>query len=269
MGSRNTLKFALAAALISAPLLPRAALAEIKCAGTLAPQIFHAATAPDGSMIVTREGEIIRLAGIAVPGELDRDADANGRAAKTLNALVAGKKISVSAQSGAKDRYGRIVAQVELVDESKWIQAELIAAGVARVAPQFDVGQCTLALLKIEREAIKEKAGLWSEPRFAVQQASDITELSDAEGRYMVVEGRVRRVGESAGRVYLDFGGRFNEDFSVIVPREANKAFTNAGIDLRSLEGIRLRVRGIVSMRGGPAIELFDPSAMELLKDGV
>jgi endonuclease YncB( thermonuclease family) len=270
MGSPNALILAMCAGCIAAALDVRATSAEpAKCAGGSPAETFHAVSAPDGSMIVTKEGGVIRLAGIVAPGESDRDIHAGEQAAKALQNLVAGKKILVRTKAGGRDRYGRIVGQVELAEGAEWIQAALVTAGVARVAPQIDGGGCAVALLALERQARSRKAGLWAEPNFTVRGSQEIAELTAAEGRYMLVEGVVRRVGESGGRVFLDFGARFNEDFSVIVPRDAHKAFTNAGIDLRSLKGARLRVRGIVSMRGGPAIELRDPSAMELVKDGV
>ncbi len=269
MGWRKAGVTVVLAGCVSAAWPALTATAEPKqCAGASPVETFRAVSAPDGTMIVTQEGEVIRLAGIVAPGELDKDVDAAGRATKALHGLVAGKTISVRAKAG-RDRFGRIAGQVELADGSQWVQAALVAAGVARVAPQIEGGSCVTALLAVEQQARLKGSGLWSDPRFAVHGPEDLAELSAAEGRFMLVEGVVRRVGESGGRVYLDFGRRFNEDFSVIVPRDAHKAFTSAGIDLRSLGGVRLRVRGVVSMRGGPAIELREPSAMELVKDGV
>lgn len=236
-----------------------------RCAGKNAVN-YRVAGIRDGNTIVTEQGVEIRLAGVVAPTSLDADPQASARVEKMLGELLMGKSVSVRTSNDKPDRYGRITGQIET--DGKWVQAALVSSGEARVASHTEGGECTKFLLAAEREARLRGAGNWSDPRFAIHGPFDLAELKAAEGRFMVVEGVVRRVGESGGRVYLDFGTRFNEDFSVIVPREANKAFTSAGIDLRALGGVRLRVRGIVSIQGGPAIVLRDPLALELLKAG-
>jgi endonuclease YncB( thermonuclease family) len=253
------------AAVFAGPMPDVAACADARDA-----RAYRVLSARDGTSIATAEGAVILLAGIVSAGELDGDARAASRATEELNRLAAGKNISVIGRT-REDRYGRISGQAVIVDgEAKpiWLQAAMVAAGEARVAPQMDSGGCAALLLSAERDARASGQGAWSDPRFAIHGPDELERLTAAEGRFMLVEGVVRRVGESGGRIYLDFGRRFNEDFSVIVPRDAHKAFTNAGIDLRSLEGARVRVRGVVSKRGGPAIELRDPAALERLKAG-
>lgn len=237
------------------------------CAKEPAAQTYRALSARDGTSIATAEGIIVTLAGIVAAGDLDGDPQAVSRAAETLHRLVAGKNISVI--GSGFDRYGRTTGQVVVRDSGEkavWLQAAMVAGGEARVAPQTAGHGCASVLLRAEGEARAAGHGAWSSPRFAIHGPDEVQRLTAAEGRFMLVEGVIRRVGESGGRIYLDFGSRFNEDFSVIVPRDAHKAFTSSGIDLRILEGARVRVRGIVTLRGGPAIELRDPAALEWLK---
>jgi endonuclease YncB( thermonuclease family) len=243
--------------------LPRAYAAEAfpSCASAQSTS-FQAVGVRDGVTIVTKEGELVRLAGVVVPGSLDGDEPAAERARMTLLARIQGEQIFV--RGGSRDRYGAINGEV--LAGNVWLQAEQVKAGNARVAAHPDAAGCRAALLKFEQEARLVGHGNWSNPRFAIHGPNDMAELTAAEGRFMLVEGFVRRIGESGKRIYLDFGVKFNEDFSVIVPADANKAFTNAGIDLRSLAGVRLRVRGVVSIQGGPAIVVRDPSALEILK---
>lgn len=267
MGLPVTLTMAMAAGFAVIGADPAAAMSDA-CTSSGPAHRYHAISGRDGGSILTKEGPVIVLAGIVAAGELDGDPQASARAAEMLDRLVSGRTISV--QGDVRDRYGRFSGQVFVMQDtgSVWIQAAMVAAGEVRVAPQMDVSGCTAVLLQMESEARASGHGVWSDSRFAVRGSSDLQQLTEAEGRFMVVEGVVRRIGESAGRIYLDFGRRFNEDFSVIIPPDAHKAFTSAGIDLRSLEGTRVRVRDIVSLRGGPAIELRDPAALESLRAG-
>jgi micrococcal nuclease len=266
MGSRVALRMALVAGFAVA-LDSAIAMPTDSCMQAPGSKTYRALSARDGTSIVTSEGEVIVLAGIVSAGNLDGDPQAAIRAAEALDRLVKGKTISMSGD--ARDRYGSLKGHVVVVQEtgSIWVQGAMVGLGEARVAPQMDTA-CAPALLRIESEARAGGQGSWSDPRFAIHGPDDLLQLTAAEGRFMVVEGVVRRVGESGEHIYLDFGRRFNEDFSVIVPRDAHKAFTTAGIDLRSLEGARVRVRGILTLRGGPAIELRHPAAMEWLKAG-
>jgi hypothetical protein len=75
----------------------------------------------------------------------------------------------------------------------------------------------------------------------------------------------VQRVGESGGRTFLDFGRRYTQDFTIVVPRASQSAFQAAGIDLKAMRGKRVRVRGVLYSFGGPAIEARLPAALEVL----
>jgi hypothetical protein len=109
---------------------------------------------------------------------------------------------------------------------------------------------------------------LWREARFAVEQAENIEALTTAMGRFTIVEGLVRRVGETSSRTYLDFGRRYNQDFSIMIPRSARAGFAAAGIDLKSLRGKQVRVRGVLFSSGGPAIEIRNPASLEIVAGG-
>jgi micrococcal nuclease len=268
MGSRSARVMTLVAWLVPGTVVAGPLPDAASCSDMSAAKTYRAVSVRDGTGILTSEGVVVVLAGIAAAGALDGDAQAASRATRTLERIVTGKNISVSGNSG-EDRYGRRRGQVVAVDadgNAIWLQAAMVAAGEARVAPQMDSGGCTGTLLRVEHEARLTGQGAWSDPRFAIHGPDELERLTAAAGRFMLVEGVVRRIGESDGRIYLDFGRRFNEDFSVIIPRDAHKAFTSTGIDLRALEGARVRVRGIVTLRGGPAIELREPAAMEWLK---
>lgn len=216
----------------------------------------------DGTKLRLSGGREVRLAGIAIPPERE---DA---AAAALAALVAGKRVALHG-NGETDRYGRLVGQLAAGDDrAQWVQAALVRAGIALAAPGFGAPDCSKALLAHEERARLAKAGLWAERETSVQEAASLADLRARAGRFAVVEGVIRRVGEAGGWQFLDFGKRYREDFTVVVPREAQSAFAAAGVDLKGLIGKRVRARGVLFLWGGPAMEIRVPAALEVVGAG-
>ena len=71
-------------------------------------------------------------------------------------------------------------------------------------------------------------------------------------------------VGESGGTIYVNFGRRWSEDFTVTVLKRNERRFITAGLELKKLAGRHVRVRGTVEERGGPWIEASRPEQIEL-----
>ena len=257
----------LAGVLIAAPVSAADGIAA--CTAVDIPfATVEALGARDGATIRLADGREVRLAGVAAPSDMDGSPEMARQATAALDALVAGRRVALHGFAAATDRYGRLVAQITVEKtpfEKTWVQATLVLVGAARVAPGAGAPDCAQPLLARERAARANRAGLWADAGFALQEAGLIGPLLAAAGRFAIVEGTVRRVGEAGGTLYLDFGRRYNRDFSIIVPREAQGAFTASGLDLRALSGKRARVRGVLFERGGPAVELRLPAALELI----
>jgi micrococcal nuclease len=224
-----------------------------------------AKSARDGTTIQLSDGREVRLAGVVAANDLDGDEQAARNAAQALARLVAGRTLALHGR-GETDRYGRVTAQVALADGERWLQAALVAEGILRVAPEAGEPACSAPLLPFEHKARAARIGLWAEPRFALQKADDLAALNAAAGRFAVVEGIVTRIGEAGGRLFLDFGRRYMEDFTLVVSRDARQTFTSAGIDLKALKGKKVRARGVLFPWGGPAIELRKPAALEIVE---
>ncbi len=219
-----------------------------------------AEAALDGMTVQLKDGRVLRLAGVVA----DRDGDGAEDARRTLNELVAGRPLALYADGKETDRHGRVVAQAT-GEAGEWVQAALARSGRVDVMPGSGRPDCAAELLHIERQARSAGAGLW---RDADLSARRLARGPAQTGRFAVVEDTVRRVGESGGRLFLDFGNRYAEDFTIVIPREAHAAFAAAGIDLRSLAGRRVRARGVLFSWGGPAMELRVPAALELVETG-
>ena len=70
-------------------------------------------------------------------------------------------------------------------------------------------------------------------------------------------------VRERGATIYVNFGRRWTEDFTVTISKRNERSFTAAGFELKKLAGRRVRVRGWIEERGGPWIEAARPEQIE------
>ncbi len=257
------LRLVLGLALAAAGAGPAAAEGAALCGGK--PVAVRIVEAMDGVTLKLSDGRTARLANVIGPVPLDGDAQAVARARTALGAIANGTDALLYLSSDATDRYGRISAQAVSIEGKRWLEAEMLSRGIARVFLPAD-DKCAKALLALEAAARAARAGLWSGEKFGVFDAAAADTLLANEGRFVIVEGVIRRVGEARGRVYLDFGRRFTEDFTIIVPDGVRKILVAQGSDPKNWRGKRIRVRGILFSWGGPAIEINLASAIERLE---
>ena len=115
-----------------------------------------------------------------------------------------------------------------------------------------------------EKAARAAGLGLWADPYYVMRKAEDPAGILAVRGRFAVVEGKVLSVRESGGTIYVNFGRRWSEDFTVTVLKRNERTFTAAGLPLKKLAGQRVRVRGTIEERGGPWIEAARPEQIEI-----
>jgi endonuclease YncB( thermonuclease family) len=238
------------------------------CGGDMIAQGI-ARRAVDGRTFTLDDGREVRLAAIEVP-PVESAAAPGGAAAKAaLDALIGGDDIVLRRADMATDRYGRLVAYAYAVRDGDelFAQGELIASGFARVGDHVGSRTCALELLKSENAARAAKLGLWADSHYDVLDAETPTDVLARRGRFALVEGKVVSVRESGATIYVNFGRRWSEDFTVTVLKRNERNFTAAGLDLKGLAGRRIRVRGFVEARGGtgqsPRIEAEYPEQIE------
>ncbi len=257
------------------------ALSNAACAQDIAPQSAQAnLTCPletintgtvqrvlDGRTLLLTDGREVRLAGIEVSHPA---ASAEGaHAAKTaLEALTNGRELTLKRHGSGSDRHGRVVAHAFIQgaepDAAAWIQKALLASGHARAAARIGPSGCAAPLFAAEKAARAARLGLWGDPYYVVRRAETPGEVLAERGRFTVVEGRVLSVRESGGTIYVNFGRRWSEDFTVTVLKRSERAFADAGLELRKLAGRVVRVRGTIEERGGPWIEATAPEQFEI-----
>ena len=218
----------------------------------------------DGRTLMLEDGREVRLAAleIAPPGDA-----AGARAKDALATLAAGQTVELRGTGAAAetDRYGRVFAHVFLIGgPERWVEAELVGQGHARVSGRIGERACAAALFARERTARAGKLGVWADPYYGVRRAEDPAAVTAERGRFAIVEGKVLSVRESGPVIYVNFGRRWTQDFTVTIAKRNERSFTEAGLEPKKLEGRRIRIRGWVEQRGGPWVEATRPEQIEL-----
>ncbi len=226
----------------------------------------------DGRSFLLADGREVRLAAIetplAVPGDEDEARVQAALAAKTaLETLLLRREVNLFVSGSGPDRYGRLVAYVFVRTPSgeALVQHELVATGHALVSPGAAAATCRIYLRNAERNARNGGLGLWGDPYYAVKAAADPAEVLAEQGRFALVQGKVMSVRESGGIVYVNFGKRWSEQFTVTILKRNEGIVAGAGLTPKALAGRDVEVRGWVEERGGPVIEVLRPEQIEVV----
>jgi hypothetical protein len=248
---RGAARAASLATLVLAQVAP--ARADEACRFVTAGSATVRAATLDG--IALDDGRIVRLAGIELSAAPE---------------LAAGTAIVLKRLGAETDRYGRVQAHVFLTDDNgaeRWFQADLVARGIARVSSRVGDPACAKRLLGHENSARAARLGLWAEPVYVIGKAEEPAGVLESRGRFTLVEGKVVSVRESGGTIYVNFGRRWSEDFTVTIAKRNERAFAAAGLVPKSLNGRRVRIRGWIEERGGPWVEAARPEQIEVLNN--
>ncbi|MEL6298054.1 MAG: thermonuclease family protein [Pseudomonadota bacterium] len=187
-----------------------------------------------------------------------------------------GRNIAFATVTRQPDRYGRRPAQVWLApttpdataskraNDGDWLQARLLADGLVRLEPTWARTSCASRLATAERAARAAGKGLWALAAYRVRSAWKSRALSRLRGTYQLVTGRVRKASEVRGKVYLNFGRNWRRDFTILIGKRQRAYFKRRGIDLMSLGGRTVLVRGWIDQRGGPMIAIEHTHQLEV-----
>jgi endonuclease YncB( thermonuclease family) len=204
------------------------------------------------------DGREIKLAGI------EPVASENANRTAALSAIVNGQDVTLRGVDDTPDRYGRQPAFVYLSSQDTLVQGLLLSQGDALAAADVTDKDCAAELNTAEAAARQAKRGTWADPT-AIKNTESPGDILAGIGRFTLVEGKVLSVRQAGATTYLNFGRNWTRDFAVTISRRMMPAFAAAGIDLKSLENRRIRVRGWIEARGGPRIEALRVEQIELL----
>lgn len=209
----------------------------------------------DGRTLILDDGRELRLAGIEIVAGSHN----------ALRQLAGGQTLRLERFGEGTDRYGRLIAFAYLPGAGGSLQEALLEQGHALVSARIGGKACAGGLLAAERGARAAKRGLWADPNSAPLSSENLPGLEAAAGHFALVEGRILSVRESGAVIYMNFGRRWTRDFTVTMLKRQQRLFADAGVDVKQLEGRRIRVRGWIERRGGPIVEAAAPEQIELI----
>ncbi|MGE3997790.1 MAG: thermonuclease family protein, partial [Variibacter sp.] len=190
----------------------------------------HVRKVLDGRTLRLEDGREVRLAAIEVPPQ---DTPRGREAYLFLQELLSGETVSLKSTAAVPtDRYGRVVAHVFMTDEGleRSLQDAMLESGLARVAARVGAYGCATAFWAREQNARTARRGLWADPE-VTQTTGNPLALQARRGQFAVVEGKVLSVRESGGTIYVNFGRRWSEDFTVTIAKRNARMFSAAGLD--------------------------------------
>ncbi len=183
--------------------------------------------------------------------------------------LQPGEAILYTAPS-VPDSWGRYPAQVFLPPDggfsTDWIQETIAAKGFSRALPGGPA-DCWARLLAAEGAARTGGQGIWRDARAAPVPAEALERLKELDGQRSLIFGRVASFGQGRAMIYLNFGEKRYDAFTLMISKRRLKSFARAGMKPSGLVGRRLRVRGVVLLGRQPRMEAYAPEDIELLDE--
>lgn len=218
--------------------------------------------------LVLENGDKVRLAGIQAPNIESAGPDGRVRAGEPLGEearaalarLIGDVPVTVKPVGKARDRHGRIIADV-FDAQGRNLQQEMIRLGMAMVYSFPDTRHRAPVLLETERAARAAGRGIWSDPRYRIITAP---EAGCCIGSFKLVAGTVQQVATVRDVTYLNFGEDWRNDFTAVINRRDRKYFKD--YDIEALQGETVRVRGWIYQKNGPAIDLSHPEQIEIVE---
>ncbi len=172
----------------------------------------------DGDTFRTLKGEKIRLLGINTPeiAHTSSPGQVMGKkASRALRQLIAGKVVRLAFDEQRRDTYQRTLAQIYLRDGT-WVNGKLVELGMAHVYTFTPNLRWAGDLMRLEKEARREKRGIWKTKRFSVLNATQIK--SAHLGQFRVVRGQVGRIRKKGFAFRLDA-------LNISIPRKYRRFF--------------------------------------------
>jgi micrococcal nuclease len=250
-----------------AAFLPQALIGAPACLPPIEVSHAKAVRVEKNGVIVLADGRAAWLEGVLLPaGATDHAPQSLAeQAIATLGDLARDRWMTLAAEPPKEDRYGRLRAQMlaRNDDSEAWLQRELLSRGLARVSIAPDRGECAEELYAAEQQARHEKAGIWSSPAYAIRGPS---QAGGDVGTFQIIEGTVRAVSSSGGRVFLDFGADRHNSFAATISPDDLKRFREIGVDPFAYSDETVRVRGWIERIGHrPEIALATPQQVEIV----
>ncbi|MEM9633242.1 MAG: hypothetical protein AAGA50_18065 [Pseudomonadota bacterium] len=176
--------------------------------------------------------------------------------------------------AGPANRWGLIPAWIVIHkgDALRLLQAAELEAGGALFVPELASGTCADQLRLAENSARDEKSGIWARGKqVLVHSATDLKNLEDSAGNYVIARGRIVSLGKTRSTRYLNFGRYWKTDLTVTLKTSdedrLDAALSQNGWRIEDLANKTVEIRGVVQVRDGPLIALRHPEQLVVLED--
>lgn len=221
----------------------------------------------DGDTIRLHDGTRLRLVGINTPEVAHKDKPGEPRGdearARLQQIIDDAGEIGIAAAADSRDRYNRLLAYI-YDQQGRDIQRILLAEGLAfavSVPPNLAHVPC---YFDVEQQARRQRRGLWSEDGYRPLSLP----ASPADGGFMLVQGKVTRVGNSRKSIWLNFSPgdakQARAGLSVRVAKSDLAGFKT--LDPATLQGKTITARGWVSFyKKEPVLRVRHEASLQVL----
>ena len=211
----------------------------------------------DGDSLRLVDGRKVRLIGINAP-ELGRDGKPDeplaARALEALRKLIGNNSVTLQIGPDSHDRYGRLLAYIELAD-GRLAGDALLQMGLASMVAIPPNIEHLNRYQQAEASARRKGIGIWAQPDY---QAIAATSLDKSSSGYRLVKGQIQRVGKSRKYIYFDL----TPDFSIAIKRDHWHYF---GGEPQQWHGKKIVVRGWISRwRDKLRVRIGHPAMIEI-----
>jgi micrococcal nuclease len=219
----------------------------------------------DGDTIKLTDGRKLRLIGINTP-ERGRDGKKNEpfyQAAKNqLQKIIKKNASSIKIIFGKakRDRYKRLLVHIFTLDNEN-ITATLLKKGLGftiTIPPNIQLLSC---YQKAEREAQKQKRGIWNHP---YSKAIDVNLLKKSARGFHRITGTVQRVGENRSSFWLNLNTKSEAKFALRILKKDLPYFTQ--FHPEDLINHQLIARGwIYQTKNEQRMTIHHPASLQIL----
>lgn len=224
----------------------------------------------DGDTLTLDDGRVVRLVGVQAPklplGRPQFEAWPLADEAKShLLGLAQEQTVWLFYDGATKDRHHRILAHVRR-DDGLWLQGAMVSRGLARVYSFPDNRQLVEQLYRLEDRAVAERVGVWRHPFYEILQAEESAGRAELiKNKFNVISGEVLSAAKVGKRIYINFGEKWSEDFTVLIENKAARLFDSVWVDdPHLLVGKKIQVRGWTRVKNGPMIEVSHPEQLRI-----
>jgi endonuclease YncB( thermonuclease family) len=228
----------------------------------------------DAETVQLDDGREVRLIGALAPRSPDMSPNATPwppeqRAEAALRDLVLGNSVELAFGEHDRDRYGRLLAHLFLNRDGErlWVQGELLRTGHARAYGLPGSFACMHELLAHERVARQAQSGLWANAAYATRPAYQARAILRQRNTYQIVSGRLVQATTTKTYTYLNFGKDWRSDFTAGIAGKLTRKHPAWAKTLAGLAGKKVEVRGWITYRNGPFIEIEDPSQIATVEE--